>query len=152
WWRPRDTWPPTPPPPAPRVRPTRSLGGCTAASGCTRRPTSQGELEVQRALDRILCVGGDLDEAAAAIERDRTLHDRRDRVQPHATVAGAASLVDDRVGEKRPRAGAPRLRPDVQPLHLADALAQVAQPDAAHRPAAQPRQQQPAGRWRVAAR
>jgi hypothetical protein len=70
------------------------------------------------ARDRVVVVGRDLDEAERRVELARGLH-VVERVEQHRRVAGAARLVEQRLGERAPEAEAAKGRPHVEALHLA---------------------------------
>src|ERR1043166_1441977 len=110
----------------------------------------KNQLHVQRPLDRVEPIRINLAEAERAVERLRLAH-RGERVEAHRCVAYRARLADDGGGEPAPRARAAELRADVEPLHLADAVARRTQGDAARDATVCARQQQtPRGRRVVA--
>src|SRR5436309_732513 len=108
----------------------------------------QAELHEERPGDRILAVGYDLDEPERPIEGDRLFH-RRQRVEPQTGIAERARLTDHGPGQAPPEARAPRRRTNVKPLHLAGAVADRPQRDAARELGAGGGEEEPSGGRRV---
>ena len=101
--------------------------------------------------ERIVIIGGDLAKAERGIEMLGGRHSRREGVEAHAPIADLAGRGDDRFSECAADAVTGKARLDPQALHLAHAGLERAQADAAHHLAADPGDQQPARRWRIAA-
>src|SRR5579885_441037 len=92
----------------------------------------KNQLHVERPLDRVVAVRLCLDESERAVERLRPAH-RRQRVEPHAPVAGGARLRDDCFSEPPAQTRAAEFRPDVEAFHFADAAVNLSERDAARR-------------------
>lgn len=88
------------------------------------------ELEEEDALDRVVVVALDLPEAERQVERSRGVH-RRQRVEPHRRVPELPGSGDHRSHQRPAGARPARGRPDVEPFHLAHAVLQRPQGDAA---------------------
>src|SRR5207248_7640390 len=88
------------------------------------------ELHEGRSLDRVEAVRLGLLEAERTVERTCALH-RRERVEPHALEAELARAGDRCLSEGAPETRAARRRAHVEPLHLARAVPERPQRDAA---------------------
>ena len=83
--------------------------------------SSQFQLHIERACNRIHAIGSDFLESDFAVHGDSVFHHRADGIETHAMVANLAGFRDDRVGEDATEPLTTKFRAQVEALHLADA-------------------------------
>src|ERR1700741_4975423 len=94
-------------------------------------PELQLQFHVKSAGDRVAAIRRDFLEANFAIHRNRVFHPRFDGVEADALIADLAGLSDDLVREGAAQSFASKLRPEGEPLNLADLRLERVRGDAA---------------------
>src|SRR5258708_6239279 len=85
-------------------------------------PSSQIQLHERGVREGALAVGRDRPESQGNVQGDGASHLGGDGVQPDAIVAEIPSLLDDPLREPAAQFESPVPGPDVEALHLADAV------------------------------